>query len=332
MTTLPIADCHNDLLLHVLHLRERGHSDPFGAFWLPQLRSGNVRLQVLPICTEEQFVGEAAIRRCFLMVEEAYHLARVHDADVAIVTSRQELESSLEAGKIALVLALEGAEPVGHQIQILGTMFRAGIRMVSLTWNRRTMFADGVGEHDAGGRLTQLGIEAVAEIERLGMALDVSHLSEPGFWHVVDIATKPFLASHSSCRALQNHVRNLHDEQLQAIAAAGGVIGINAFGPFLADQPTTHSYLDHIAHATATIGADAVALGPDFIDDVAATVDPILTGLLIDPQELPVVEGLSRPADLAGMARLMVERLGAEISEKVAYSNLIAFLRSVLPS
>ncbi|GAB2963340.1 dipeptidase [Amycolatopsis acidiphila] len=328
---LPIADCHDDLLMAVRHLRERGHADPFGDFWLPQLREGGVALQVLPVYTEEQFVGEAALRRCLLMLEEARHLANLHTADVAIVETADELARVQAHGKIALVLAIEGAEPVGRDLAMFTVLWRAGVRMSSLTWNRRTMLADGVGEEDTGGRLTGLGVEAIAEMERLGMVLDVSHLSEKGFWHLAEVARAPFVASHSSCRALQDHPRNLTDEQIRAVAASGGFVGINAFGPFLRDRPDIGSYVDHVEHAVGLVGAGHVALGPDFMEDVTATVDPVLTGALVDLADLPVVDGLRRPADFATLGPLLLNRLGDEAARAVAHDTLAAFLAKALP-
>jgi membrane dipeptidase len=329
--TLPIADCHDDLLMAVRHLRERGHKDPFGDFWLPQLREGGVALQVLPVYTEEQFVGEAALRRCLLMLEEARHLASVHAADVAIVETAGELAHAQEQGLIALVLSIEGAEPVGRDLAMFDVLWRAGVRMSSLTWNRRTMLADGVGEQDTGGRLTGLGVEAIAEMERLGMVLDVSHLSETGFWHLAEVAVAPFVASHSSCRDLQDHPRNLTDGQIRTVAASGGFVGINAFGPFLHDQPDVGSYLDHIEHAVELVGAGHVALGPDFMEDVAATVDPVLTGALVDVTRLPVVDGIRRPADFATLGPLLVSRLGDDLARAVAHDTLAGFLAGALP-
>lgn len=328
--TARVADCHNDLLLAVRHLREREHNDPFGDFWLPQLREGGVALQVLPICIEEQFVGEAALRRCLLMVEEAHHLAAAHRNEVALVTSTAALDDALAAGKIALVLAVEGCEPVGSDLAILSTLYRLGIRMVSFTWNRRTMLADGVGEHDTGGGLTRLGVQAVSEIERIGSVLDVSHLSEAGFWHVAELATSPLVASHSSCRALQDHPRNLTDSQIKAIAATGGFVGLNAFGPFLGDDPRVETYLDHVEHAVALVGAGHVVLGPDFIADVASIVDPIFAGILVDPDRLPAVPGLRGPADLCELPALLVDRLGSERAEQVLFGTLHHFLRRLL--
>ncbi|QWF85379.1 dipeptidase [Amycolatopsis sp. CA-230715] len=329
---LPVADCHNDLLLHVLYHRERGHPDPFGEFWLPQLRAGGVVCQVLPICTQQQFAGEAALRRCLLMVEEAHRFADRHADDVAIVHTGHELAEARAAGRIALLLALEGTEPIGNDLALLEVLFRAGIRMASLTWNRRTMMADGVGETDTGGRLTRLGVDAVAEMQRLGVIVDVSHLSDRGFWHVDEIATRPFVASHSGCRACHVHARNLTDDHIRAITAHGGVVGINAFGPFVSDTPSIAAYLDHVAHAVSVAGAGHVAFGTDFFHDIAATTDPITTALLAPGTPALNTPGLCRPGDFAGLGHHLVERLGRETARQVAATTLLEFLRRTLPA
>ena len=325
--TYRIADCHNDLLVAVRHQRERGHADPFGDFWLPQLREGGVSLQVLPVFTEEQFVGEGALRRALLMVEEARHLAELHADDVAIVHTGAELRAVVDSGRIALLLAIEGAEPIGHSLELVDVMWRMGIRMSSLSWNRRTMMADGIAERDTGGRLTQLGVDAIARMEAIGMVVDVSHLSEAGFFHLAEVATRPFIASHSSCRALSGHPRNLSDDQLRVMADTGSFVAVNAFGPFLTDgTPTVESYVDHLEHAISIVGPDRVGLGTDFIDDVAAVVDPVFTGLLVDHEEIPTTAGLQRPADFPGLAAAVEKRLGAGTAAKVLATNLIDFV------
>ncbi len=328
-----VADAHNDLLLGVLHQRERGQRDPFGDFWLPRLRAGGVALQFLAIFTEDQHVGEGALRRCLLILEEARNIAETHPGDVAIVETRQDLERSLASGRIALVLAVEGSEPVAHSLGVLETLWRLGIRCMSLTWNRRTMMADGAGEAATGAGLTALGTQAVAEMERLGMTVDVSHLSAAGFDHVSGISTRPFVATHSSCHALCAHPRNLTDDQLRDVADSGGVVGINAFGGFLAsDNPTLDDYLAHIEHAIAVAGPAAVGLGCDFMEDLLEVLDPILGAGLVDPSDLPFVAGMSEPSDLGPFGALLAQRLGDETAQKVAGGNWIDLLGRVLPS
>jgi membrane dipeptidase len=329
----PVADCHNDLLMGVVHQQERGHADPFGAFWLPLLREGGVVLQVLPICTEEQFVGEGALRRALRFVEAAWRIVDAHADDVALVTTGQELDAALATDRIALVLAFEGMEPVGHDIELVDTFWRLGVRMASLTWNRRTMLADGVGEAATGGRLTSLGVAAVERMEALGMIVDVSHLSDAGFEHVARIASRPFVASHSSCRALTPHPRNLTDEMLRAIARSGGFACLNAVGAFVGNgRPSVDDFLAHAAHAVEVVGPEHVGLGLDFVADLFEQLDPILGGALVGVDQLRLIEGLRRPTDLPALGPRLVARLGPESAARVSSRTLVEGFRRLLPS
>ena len=328
-----VVDAHNDLLLAVLHQKERGFGDPFGDFWLPRLRAGGVAVQFLAVFTEDQHVGEGALRRCLLLLEEARDIAAAHATDVVVVETCEDLERALTSGRIGLVLAIEGSEPVAHSLGVLETFWRLGVRCMSLTWNRRTMLADGAGEAATGAGLTSLGAEAVAEMERLGMVVDVSHLSKAGFDHVAGIATRPFVATHSSCHALCPHPRNLTDDQLRDIADSGGVVGINSFGGFLSTgTPTLDDYLAHIEHAVAVVGPSAVGLGCDFMEDLLEVLDPILGAGLVDPGSLPFVAGMRDPSDLGPFGARLTSCLGAEIASRVAGDNWMELLGRVLPS
>ena len=329
---LPIADAHNDLLLACMHRRERGVADPFGDDWLPGLRAGGVVFQVLPIFTEEQFVGEAALRRTLEIIALAREIADAHRADVAIVEHGSDIDSVIDSGRIALLLALEGAEPIGSSLSMFETMFRLGVRLASLTWNRRTMLADGTAEAGTGGRLSSLGMEAIAEMDRLQIVLDVSHLSDAGVRHVTEMSAAPFVATHSSCRALCRHPRNLTDEQIRSVTASGGFVGINAFGPFISESaPTLDGFVDHIEHAASIAGDRHVAIGADFIDDLVRTVDPILgRQLLVDPDEISLIDALKAPADFARLSSQLVERFGVQRARAFASANMVDFFRSAV--
>lgn len=330
---LPIADSHNDLLLACMHRRERGAPDPFGDDWLPGLRAGGVVFQILAIFTEEQFVGEASLRRTLEIIALAREIAAVHRSDVAIAENAADIDTIIDSGRIALLLAIEGAEPVGSSLTMFETLHRLGVRTASLTWNRRTMMADGIAESGTGGRLSSLGVEAVAEMERLGMVVDVSHLSAAGVDHLAEVATKPFVASHSSCRALCDHPRNLTDSQIRLVAGSGGFVAVNAFGAFVSEAaPTLDGFVDHIAHAAAVAGEDRVAIGADFIEDVIATVDPVLgRQLLVDPADLSFIDDLKAPAHYANLSARLVERFGAGRAARFASANMLDFFRASLP-
>ncbi|MBT6374471.1 MAG: thermostable dipeptidase [Gemmatimonadales bacterium] len=327
-----VADAHNDLLMACLHRRERGVLDPFGDDWLPGLREGGVIFQVLPIFTEEQFVGEGALRRSLEMIDVARDIASMHSAEVGLVEDAGDIDSVIDSGRIALLVALEGAEPIGSSPSMFETMWRLGVRMASLTWNRRTMMADGVGESDTGGGLTSLGIDSIAEMERLGMILDVSHLSAAGLASVDRVAKRPYVATHSSCRLLCDHPRNLSDDQISMTAQSGGFIGINSFGPFIDTvAPTIERYVDHVEHAMELAGSEKVCIGADFIEDLVRFVDPILGKVLVRPEDLAPTVGLSRPSHYPNLTTALVERLGPEQAERVSSRNMLDFFRRALP-
>ena len=330
---LPIADSHNDLLLACMHRRERGAADPFGDDWLPGLQAGGVVLQVLAIFTEEQYVGEAALRRTLEIIAMARDIAALHRTDVTIAENAADIDHIIDGGRIALLIAIEGAEPVGSSISMFETLHRLGVRMASFTWNRRTMLADGIAESGTGGRLSSLGVEAVAEMERLGMVVDISHLSAAGVDHLAEIASKPFVASHSSCRTLRDHPRNLTDAQIRLVAGSGGFVALNAFGAFVsATDPTIEGFVDHIEHAAAVAGEDQVAIGADFIADLMRIVDPILgRQLLVDPTDVSFIDDLKAPSDYANLSDRLVERFGSSRAVRFASANMLDFFRTNLP-
>jgi membrane dipeptidase len=277
-------------------------------------------------------VGEGALRRALRFVEAAWTMARRHEDEVALVTTASELRATLAGGRIALVLAFEGMEPVGHDLALIDVFWRLGVRLASLTWNRRTMFADGLGESATAAGLSSLGLAAVERMEDLGMILDVSHLSDAGFSHVAEVARRPFVASHSSCRSVYPHPRNLTDEMLRAIADADGFACMNAVGAFCADRATVDDYVAHVAHAVEVVGAARVGLGLDFISDLLDTADPVLGGALVEKQDLGLIEALQRPADLAALGPRLVARLGQADAAMVASGTLSEGLARLLPA
>ncbi|MCW2833655.1 MAG: dipeptidase Metallo peptidase family, partial [Nocardioides sp.] len=138
--------------------------------------------------------------------------------------------------------------------------------------------------------------------------------------------------SHSSCQALQAHPRNLTDEQIRAVADSGGFVAINGFGPFLSDAATVDSFLAHVGHAVSLVGAERVALGLDFMRDLVDVVDPVLGGALVDPDALPWVEGLERPADLAALAARLEDSLGPRAGRQVCANTVIDTLAQHIAS
>ena len=197
-----------------------------------------------------------------------------------------DMEAARKEGKIASVLTVEEGGVCKGDLDNLRTLHRLGVRMLTLTWNHENEIGFPNGS-DQG--LKPFGYEFLAEMENLGVIADVSHLSDPGFWDVCRAAKKPFVASHSSCRALWPHRRNLTDEQIKALADRGGIAGVNFYADFLGDSPTTHTadIVRHMKHMRNVGGLEVVALGSDFdgIDCPLEMVDASGMGGLLREME-----------------------------------------------
>lgn len=329
-----VIDTHNDLVLLVDHYDRRHQPNHFKEFWLPQLRSGGVNVQVLPICIEEQFQSEGALRRTLLLVERLHELAAQHSDDVAICCTADEIDQAVAAGKIAFVLALEGAHGIGQDPALLRTMQRVGVRVISMAHLGRTFLADGSGlDGTSRGGLTPEGVEVFREMERLGVVFDISHLGVGGVEDVLELATRPFLATHSACRSITDSHRNLTDDQIRGIAEHGGVVSVAAaIPPFIDIQdPSVVRVMDHIEHLVNVAGIDHIGLGPDFVDDYFQAKfggwPPLLPGI---DATMPHAD-IERPADLLKLTEEMVDRGYTEADiRKILGGNVMRVFREVM--
>ncbi len=179
---------------------------------------------------------------------------------IAFAASPEEVKALTEAGTTAALLSVEGPEVIGCDPDALEGLRQEGFVMTTLTWNAGNTLA---GAHATGGGLTAQGADFVREAQRLGMAIDVSHLSETAFWDLTRITKRPILASHSNCRALCDHTRNLTDDQLRAIADTDGAVGLNLYVPFLGKTANFETLLRHLEHMLRLCGERRVVLGGD---------------------------------------------------------------------
>ena len=328
-----VVDTHNDLLMLVSRRPVAEQAAYFRDRWLPQLRAGGVRVQVLPVFIDDDFRPEGALRQTLRMIESAHRVAAEAADAVALCRTGAEIDTALASGRIALVLALEGCEAVGTDVELLRTFTRLGVRMVSFTHFGRTPLADGSAEDAAGSRLTAAGVAAFHLLEELSVLVDVSHLSAAGTDHVLSLATRPVVASHSSAFALCEHHRNLTDERLKGIASSGGVVGVNFFYGFIdPEQPTIGRLVDHIEHVAGVAGIDHVGLGPDFVKEVFEQLTPPAIPVDFDGIDgTRVIPGLDGPAGLPLVTEEMLRRGWPERDiVKVLGENWLRVFRSSL--
>lgn len=271
--SLTIVDSHCDTILEWVNkgrdLVERstdGHVD------LPRLAEGGVDVQFFACYIEPQFKPDRGLPRALELIDAVHRLAAEHPERMEIACKRADIDRIVESGRLAVVLAIEGGEGFGfgpNQQVLAGVrmLHRLSVRLVTLTWNERNLLADGAAEERTGGGLSSLGVEVVREMNRLGMIIDVSHLSVAGFWQTLETSTKPVMASHSNARALCDHRRNLSDVQLRALAENGGLVAVTFVPSFLSadpEQASLDTVVAHIDHIAGLIGPERIGIGSDF--------------------------------------------------------------------
>lgn len=203
--------------------------------------------------------------RCLYMIDGFYSEIEENSDDVAFAGSIKELKKNRSEGKISAFLTVEEGGVLEGRLQNLRTLYKRGVRLITLTWNYPNCigYPNFQWEHKDKG-LTAFGEEVVAEMNRLGMLIDVSHLSDQGFYDAARLSKKPFVASHSDARTVVNHWRNLSDDMLKKLAEKGGVAGLNLEPEFLGDGGSVEAMVKHVIHMANTAGIEAIAIGTDF--------------------------------------------------------------------
>lgn len=329
-----VADTHNDLLMGVVARPARRWSPFFRGRWLPQLRAGGVDVQVLPVWVDATTRPEGALRDTLRMIEAAHRIAEGSPNEVALCLNGTDIDAALDGGRIALVLAIEGCAAIDQQIELLETMSRLGVRIASLAHFGRTALADGSGEDSTGGRLTRAGVDALGLMDELGMIFDISHLGAAGVEHVLELSTRPVIATHSGARTLCDHHRNLTDSQLKAVAAGGGIICVNFFAGFVhATEHTLDRLIDQFDHIASVVGIDHVGLGPDFVKEVEDELTPPwCDDFQIEGVDMRAcIPGLEGPAGLPLVTAALLNRgYAADDVRKILGDNVVQLFRTEL--
>jgi membrane dipeptidase len=332
-----IADAHLDLLFELgyreLHFGER---ETFAGTWLPLLEAGGVRLQVCPAFVELDRQPEGSLREALGQVTCLLRAVRESPDRLLQIRTAADLDAVTRSGRIGLMLALEGVEPFGYETWPAETFWELGMRMAGLTWNRRNPYADGAAED---GGLSRLGRALVDELVRLGVILDLAHASRTTFADVLArISGAPVMCSHAACRAVNDHPRNLDDDQLSALADAGGLFGLMLHPLAIGHESRTiDRVIDHLEHAAEVVGLERVCFGGDFTTRLSEVLPPMpepADGLMPGGlQPGAGIEGLKGPEDYPTLIEALAARGWADADiDAVSWGNLTSFLRRSLPS
>lgn len=259
---------------------EGGHLD------IPRMREGGLSGAFFSVWVDpELYPGEAAWERALALTHAIRDVAARHPDEAVLCTSANDVRRAHQEGKIALLIGIEGGHALGRPrdrelvIERLRRLFELGARYMTITWSNDNLLGHAsTGAHPERG-LTELGRRVVREMNRLGMMVDVSHVSDRTFWDVIEIAERPVLASHSSCRALANHPRNMTDAMIRAVAERGGAVCINFYTHFIDSRyaaarralerehrqrfEALHASFPRAWHRWASVNALARELAPD---------------------------------------------------------------------
>lgn len=272
-------DMHCDTLMRAyIEKKDTIYQIPEFMLDIDRMKKGNCLAQYFAIFMQQESTWEKAqgvfpddLEYIKALLDIFYKSMEDHSKMIAPAGTVRQLEENEAAGKMSGILALEDGRVVECRMERLEWLYEQGIRMITLTWNYENCF----GFPNSGDRavmqkgLKDFGREAVVRMNELGLAIDVSHLSDGGFLDVVKLSKRPFVASHSNCRALSPHSRNMTDEMIRALAERGGVMGLNFAGPFLnADAVGRESILArmilHLKHMVKVGGIEVPAIGTDF--------------------------------------------------------------------
>ncbi len=230
---------------------------------------------------------------------------------ISLTYSPDEIEANLAAGRMSAVLTIEGPAGFDYDPELLEDLYRVGFRITTLGWNEKNVLC---GSNVTGGGLTELGREYVRKAQRLGILIDVSHISDEAFWDIMDITAAPVIASHSNSRTVCDHTRNLTDEMFLAICKTGGVAGINLYTDFLGENATIDTVCQHILHfLSLDPSGKHIALGGD------------LDGC----ETLPV--GFAGVQDYAKLADALLEKgISQEIVMDIFWNNAMGVMKHAI--
>jgi membrane dipeptidase len=257
------VDTHLDVMQRVLiEGKDLGQRLPDGQVDFPRLRKGGVNAPFFALYIPTYYKGGEAVRRTLEFRDAAQKMLDTHPREIALALNAADIERITASGKLAIVLTLEGGHQIGNDMAVLRIYHQLGIRAMTLTHFRNNEWADSSTDKPEHNGLTDFGKDVVREMNRLGMLVDISHVSDKTFYDAVAVSTKPVIASHSSCRALCDVPRNMTDDMLRALAKNGGVVGIN-FAPGFLNRDDAAAIMKDIGQR----GAEDPKLSGKALDD-----------------------------------------------------------------
>lgn len=313
-----ICDCHCDTLTELYNKNASLYENEQHFDIKRQIAlGGGLQFCAIYVPTEV-FRYQGGLRYTLCLLDKYnQEIKKLHENGIDVLQVRTaEDAGNVLKHKAATLLAIEEGGAIDGSMEALRCLYELGVRAMTLTWSNRNDIADGINEEATGSGLTLFGKQVVAEMNRLGMLVDVSHISTAGFWSVIETSTKPIIATHSNAKSLCPHPRNLNDEQIKALAQNGGLAGITFAGQFLEEDwhnACIESVYKHIDYMLNLIGNDDhIGFGSDF------------DGISHPPYNIQGVQ------DYKPLIEYLSKYYSDETINKITHQNVINLLQKVL--
>lgn len=313
-----ICDCHCDTLTELYNKNASLYENEQHFDIKRQIAlGGGLQFCAIYVPTEV-FRYQGGLRYTLCLLDKYnQEIKKLHENGIDVLQVRTaEDAGNVLKHKAATLLAIEEGGAIDASLEALRCLYELGVRAMTLTWSNRNDIADGINEEATGSGLTLFGKQVVAEMNRLGMLVDVSHISTAGFWSVIETSTKPIIATHSNAKSLCAHPRNLNDEQIKALAQNGGLAGITFAGQFLEEDwrnACIESVYKHIDYMLNLIGNDDhIGFGSDF------------DGISHPPYNIQGVQ------DYKPLIEYLSKYYSDETINKITHQNVINLLQKVL--
>lgn len=313
-----ICDCHCDTLTELYNKNASLYENEQHFDIKRQIAlGGGLQFCAIYVPTEV-FRYQGGLRYTLCLLDKYnQEIKKLHENGIDVLQMRTaEDAGNVLKHKAATLLAIEEGGAIDGSLEALRCLYELGVRAMTLTWSNRNDIADGINEEATGSGLTLFGKQVVAEMNRMGMLVDVSHISTAGFWSVIETSTKPIIATHSNAKSLCSHPRNLNDEQIKALAQNGGLAGITFAGQFLEEDwrnACIESVYKHIDYMLNLIGNDDhIGFGSDF------------DGISHPPYNIQGVQ------DYKPLIEYLSKYYSDETINKITHQNVINLLQKVL--
>lgn len=311
MERFKIIDGHCDTLTNLLD-RPSTIDDPKNHVSMERLITGSVHIQFFAAWIGSKEKYGSPLQRGLKLIDRFNTMLAENSRIVPIL--KWEDINEIKDNQIGALLTVECGSILEGELANLRILHKLGVRLMTLTWNYRNEICDGIMESNSKSGLSNFGISVIQEMNKLNMIIDVSHISVSGFWDVIKHSKAPIIASHSNAKALCPHVRNLDDEQIQAISKVKGLIGINFYPPFLSEHSCgVDDIIRHIEYIAGLGGIDIVGFGSDFDG-----IDKLPKGIN-GPQDFPKI-----------INRLLQLNYSEDHVRKICSENYLRIIKTVL--